>query len=127
MPRKQEKLQLHNLCIDQSLVTDKLLETLGLDLGHNVALKQKDENLIDFDRLQYSIRLQFLEFDRVDEDNDFNPKLHVKGDWIPDPTPTAIENPINGFEEKTNASFAVARKIKLLQIFDVKRSSINLI
>lgn len=127
MPRKPENLQLHNLCEDQSLVTDELLETLGLGLGHNVALKQKDENPIDFDRLRYSIRLQFAEFDRVDDDNDFNPKLHVKSDWIPDPAPTTIENAINDFEEKTNTSFAAARKIKLLPIYDVKRSSIDLI
>ena len=79
MPRKPDNLQLHNLCEYQSLVTDELLETLGLGLGHNVALKQKDENPIDFERLRYSIRLQFTEFDRNDDDNDFNPKLHVKG------------------------------------------------
>ena len=127
MPRKPDNLELHNLCEDQSLVTDKLLETLGLGLGHNVALKQKDVNPIDSDRLWYSIRLQFAEFDRDDDDNDFNPKLHVKIDWVPDPAPTVIENAINDIEGKTNTFFAVARKIKLLPIYDVKRSNINLI
>ena len=100
MPRKPENLQLHNLCEDQSLVTDELLETFGLVLGHNVALKQKDENQIDFDWLWYSIRLQYAKFDRNDDDNDFNPKLHVKGDWVPDTAPTVIENAINDFEGK---------------------------
>ena len=127
MPCKPDNSQLHNLCDDHSLVTDELLETLGLGLGHNVALKQKDENPIDFERLQYSIRLQFTEFDRDNDDNDFNPKLHVRDNWVPNPVPTAIENAINNFEEKTNTSFELARKIKLLLIFEVKRSSIDLI
>ena len=109
------------------MVIDELLETLGLGLGHNVALKQKDVNPIDFNQLRYSIQLQFTESDRDDDDNDFNPKLHVKGKWEPDPAPTVIENAINNFEEKTNTSFDLARKIKLLPFYDVKRSSINLI
>ena len=46
---------------------------------------------------------------------------------MPDPAPTAIENAINDFEEKTNTSFELVRKIKLLPIFNVKRSSIDLI
>ena len=77
IPRKPDNLQLHNLCNDKSMVTDKLLETLGL--GPNVTLKQKDVKPINFERLRYSIRLQFAEFDRDYDDNDFNPKLHVKG------------------------------------------------
>ena len=39
MPRKPDNLELHNLCEDQSLVTDELLETLRLGLDHNVDLK----------------------------------------------------------------------------------------
>ena len=127
MLHKPDNLQLHNLCEDQSLVTNELLKTLGLGLGHNVALKQKDVNPIDFNRLRYLIRLQFTEFNRNDDDNDSNPKLHVKGNWEPDTPLTVIENAINDFEEKTNTSFDLVRKIKLLPIYDVKRSSINLI
>ena len=127
MPRKPENLQLHNLCRDKNLVTNELLETLGLGLGHGLALEQKDENPIDFERLRYSIRLQFADFDKDNDDDDFNPKLYVKSSWIPDEAPTIVEAAINDFEEKTNIIFAAERKKKLLSIFDVKRSSVDLI
>ena len=126
MPRRPDNLQLHNLCNDKSLVTDALLETLGLGLGHGVAMKQKDENPIDFDRLRRSVRIQFSDFDK-DNDNDFNPVLHVQGPWQPEPAPGIVESAINDFEEKTNNLFDLERKIKILPIFDIKRSSIDLI
>ena len=94
MPREPDNLQLHNLCSNKSLITDNLLETLGLGLGHGIALEQKDENPIDFERLQILARLQFADFDK-DTDNDFNPKLYVKGSWLPEPVPPVVEAAIN--------------------------------
>ena len=67
MPREPDNLQLHNLCNDKSLVTNELLEKLGLGLRHGVAIKQKDVNPIDFMQLRISVRLQFTEFDRKDD------------------------------------------------------------
>ena len=126
MPQKPNNLQSHYLCNNKSLVTNTLLETLGLGLGYGIALKQKDENPIDFEQRQYSVRLQFADFD-IDNNIEFNPKLYVKGSWLLEPAPSVVEAAIHGFEEKTNTIFALERKKRFLPIFDVNRSSIDLI
>ena len=55
LPRKPRNLQLHNLCNDKSLVTNDLIDTLGLGLGHGVTIKQPQQNPIDFERLRRQI------------------------------------------------------------------------
>ena len=112
MPQKPDNLQLHNLCSDKNLVTDDLLETLGLGLGHGVALEQKDENLIDFEQLRYSIQLQFADFDKDNDNDDFNPKLYMKGSWLPESAPPIVEAAINDFEEKNKDYLCVRTKEK---------------
>ena len=39
LPQKPQILQLHNLCNVESLVTQDMLDTLGLGLGHVVTIK----------------------------------------------------------------------------------------
>jgi hypothetical protein len=126
MPRKPDNLQLHNLCKDRSLVTEDLIQMLGLGLGHGLALEQKEEDPIDFERLRRSIRLQFHGINR-DNGYDYNLKLYVPSDWQPDLAPDAVESAINDFEQQTKKAFDLERRKQPLPIFGVKRDHLELL
>ena len=39
MPQRPRKLKVHNICENEISVSQELLDTVGLDIGYNVALK----------------------------------------------------------------------------------------
>lgn len=127
MPRKPKNLQLHNLCRDQSLVTDDLIETLGMGLGHGVALEQQEENPIDMERLRRAVRMQFTAGMDDDDDNDdgYNPKFYCKSKWEPGSAPTIVESAMDDFEDQTNIMFSKARKPPT--IFNMKKQKTELL
>ena len=51
LPRKPRNLKIHNLCTDQKALSKEILETLGLNLDHCIAMPIKKTNPIDFERL----------------------------------------------------------------------------
>ena len=109
-PRKPKNLKIHNLCTDPNALTKDILETIGLNLGHGIALPMQPTNPIDFHRLRRTIRLKYVPFPTEDPNDEYNPKLKVASLWEPPPAPTEVENAIDLFEKTTNAAFNTCRK-----------------
>ena len=74
LPRKPWNLQLRSLCVNKSLVTQDLKETLGLGLGHCTTIKPPEPNPIDMQCLCRSVRIAFTEFQ--DSNDNYNPRLY---------------------------------------------------
>jgi len=122
-PQRPRNLKVHNLCEHKDSVSQGLLDTLGLDLGYNVALPRPDANPIDFDRLRRSIRIQCYNFPESEEE--YNPKLYKKSDWEPKNAPEAVEDAINAFELNTNKDYQESRKATL--IYNVNGNNIEML
>ena len=122
-PQRPRNLKVHNLCEHKDSVSQELLDTLGLDLGYNVALPQQETNPIDFDRLRRSIRIQCCNF--PDSDDDYNPKLYKTSEWEPKEAPEEIEDAMDAFERNTNKDYQASRKATL--IYNVNGNNIEML
>ena len=87
LPRKPRNLKIHNLCTNPKALSKEILETLGLNLGHGIAMPIKKTNPIDFERLRRTIRLKYVAFPPEDPNNRYNPKLRVASLWNPPDAP----------------------------------------
>ena len=94
-PRRPKNLKIHNLCTDHNALTKEILETIGLNLGHGIALPMKPTNPIDFKRLRCTIRLKYVPFPPEDPNDKYNPKLKVTSLWEPPPALKDIEKVID--------------------------------
>jgi hypothetical protein len=104
-------LKVHNLCLEPSAVSPKILDALGLGLGFCVSLNRKDENPIDFARFRRDIRTRYTF--RDSEDTPYNAKLYVKNDaWEPQPASPPIEAAMSKFEQETRLAFQNSRRLK---------------
>ena len=110
LPRKPRNLKIHNLCTNQKALSKEILETLGLNLGHGIAMPIEKTNLIDFERLQRTIRLKYVHFPPEDPNNRYNPKLRVASQWNPPDAPRDVETIIDMFEKATKEAFQDCRK-----------------
>ena len=110
LPRKPRNLKIHNLCTDQKALSKEILETLGLNLGHGIAMPIKKTNPIDFERLRRTIRLKYVPFPPEDPNNRYNPKLRVASLWNPPDAPKDVEDAIDMFEKAAKVAFQDCRK-----------------
>ena len=108
MPRGPRNLKVHNLCEDKSSVSQEVLDTLGLDLGYNVALLQPESNPIDFERLWRSIRIQCSNLPEPEEEH--HPKIYKRSEWKPDPAAEVIEDAIDAFERNTTNDYQESKR-----------------
>ena len=93
-------------------MSQELLDTLGLDLGYNVALPQPESNPIDFERLRRSIRIQCSNLPEPEEE--YNPKIYKRSEWKPDPAAEVIEDAIDAFERNTTKDYQEIKRTALV-------------
>ena len=118
-------IQQHNLCTDPTTLSKEILETLGLNLGHGIAMPMKQNNPIDFKRLWCTIWLKYVPFPPKHTDNKYKPKLRVASQWEPPETPSDVKTVIDIFEKTTNEAFWDGQKKP--PITNMKKRIINLL
>ena len=105
--KKMNKNAYHNLCTSLSPPPGiSSLLGLGLKFCIKTPAPQKDSLDKTFERFRRDVRLKFFFADTEDviNDEDFNPHLYIKSDWIPPEADGNIEDRMTTFQKKLTST-----------------------